>query len=212
MCSWILRTFKTRTPELMLTTWKSLVQPILDYCSQLWSPSKKGLIQEIEDIQRSFTRKVYGCVDEDYWGRLKKLHLYSLERRRERYQIIYIWKTMEKFANHFIDYRNTPRHGRLCIVLPLPTNVPAKIHKLHEESLRIHGARIFNCLLRYFRDTTNTSVLDFKKKLDGFLGTIPDEPRCPGYTNICRAETNSLLRMVYTYSTISVGNYTPNVF
>ena len=30
----------------MLTLWKSLVMPILDYCSQLWSPSKVGEIQQ----------------------------------------------------------------------------------------------------------------------------------------------------------------------
>ena len=55
MCSWILRTFQSRSEDLMLTMWKSLVLPIVDYCSQLWSPSKVGQIQEIEDIQRSFT-------------------------------------------------------------------------------------------------------------------------------------------------------------
>ena len=34
MCGWILRTFRSRNAELMLTLWKSLVLPILDYCSQ----------------------------------------------------------------------------------------------------------------------------------------------------------------------------------
>ena len=38
MCAWILRTFSDRSHDLMLTTWKTLVIPILDYCSQLWSP------------------------------------------------------------------------------------------------------------------------------------------------------------------------------
>ena len=50
MCSWILRTFKSRSPILMLTLWKSLVLPILDYCSQLWSPILKGEIQKIEEL------------------------------------------------------------------------------------------------------------------------------------------------------------------
>ena len=35
MCAWILRTFSDRREDLMLTTWKSVVLPILDYCSQL---------------------------------------------------------------------------------------------------------------------------------------------------------------------------------
>ena len=51
MCGWILRTFQSRSPELMLTLWKSLVLPILDYCSQLWCPIKTGLIQEIDTTE-----------------------------------------------------------------------------------------------------------------------------------------------------------------
>ena len=71
MCSWILRTFTSRSPVLMLTLWKSLVLPILDYCSQLWSPTNKGLIQQIESIQQSFTRKIaIGNLTDNYWDRL----------------------------------------------------------------------------------------------------------------------------------------------
>ena len=95
MCSWILRTFQSRTPEVMLTLWKSLVLPILDYCSQLWCPSKVGEIQQLEEIQKAFTRKIRSPTRNDYWERLQKLHLYSLERRRERYCIIYVWKMLE---------------------------------------------------------------------------------------------------------------------
>ena len=84
MCSWILRTFESRSPDLMLTLWKSLVMPILDYCSQLWSPSKVGDIQQIEQIQKSFTRKIRFDSRKDYWERLEQCHLYSLQRRRER--------------------------------------------------------------------------------------------------------------------------------
>ena len=40
MYSWILRTFQSRSPCLMLTLWKTMVLPILDYCSQLWNPCK----------------------------------------------------------------------------------------------------------------------------------------------------------------------------
>ena len=36
--AWIYRTFRTRDAHVMLTIWKSLAIPHLDYCSQLWSP------------------------------------------------------------------------------------------------------------------------------------------------------------------------------
>ena len=57
---WILRTFKTRSRNLMLILWKSLVLPHHDYCSQLWSPSKVGDIQNLEMMQRSFVKKITG--------------------------------------------------------------------------------------------------------------------------------------------------------
>ena len=84
LCAWILQTFKTRAPKLMILLWKSLVLSKLDYCSQLWSPTVKGDIQKLEMIQRSFIRKIDDMRHLDYWTQLKKLHLYSLERRRER--------------------------------------------------------------------------------------------------------------------------------
>ncbi|KAK4328359.1 hypothetical protein Pmani_001233 [Petrolisthes manimaculis] len=35
---WVLRTFCTRKPEPMLTLYKTMVVPLLEYCCQLWSP------------------------------------------------------------------------------------------------------------------------------------------------------------------------------
>ena len=95
LCGWILRTFKTRSPKLMILLWKSLVLSKLDYCSQLWSPTSKGNIQMLEMVQRSYIRKIDEIRNLDYWTQLKKLRLYSLERRRERYMMIYTWRMLE---------------------------------------------------------------------------------------------------------------------
>ena len=43
-------------------------------------------------MQRKFTRKIQGLKDFTYSERLEKLHLQSLQRRRERYSIILMWK------------------------------------------------------------------------------------------------------------------------
>jgi hypothetical protein len=61
-----------------------LVQSKLDYSSQLWSTS-------VQTSFRHFTSKIDGMAGLDYWERLHSLHLYSQERRRERYQIILLW-------------------------------------------------------------------------------------------------------------------------
>ena len=47
--SWILRTFRTRMPDITRIAWHSLVLPHLDYCSILWTPlSYKGDLQRNE--------------------------------------------------------------------------------------------------------------------------------------------------------------------
>ena len=88
LISWILRTFETRDEKIMLTLWKSLVIPHLDYCSQLWSPIKRGQQQKLELLQKNFLKKVHGSFQLTYWEHLEKFNVYSLERRRECYMII----------------------------------------------------------------------------------------------------------------------------
>ena len=49
---WILRTFTTRDQDPMLKLYKSLIQPRLDYCSQLWAPHKQAEWKSLESVQR----------------------------------------------------------------------------------------------------------------------------------------------------------------
>ena len=92
LAGWVLRTFRTRHKVPMLTPWKSLILSKLDYCSQLWNPSQTGEIQALEQVQRYFVRRISGIHHLNYWQQLRALSPYSLERRRERYMTIYVWK------------------------------------------------------------------------------------------------------------------------
>ena len=202
MCSWILRTFESRSPELMLTLWKSLVIPILDYCSQLWSPSKVGEIQQIEDLQKAFTRKIRrSSPSQDYWERLQTYRLYSLERRRERYRIIYVWKTLEGIVPNLtgrskIVARSSFRYGRVCCIPPVSAGPKNRLQGLREGSFCVKGPLLFNALPSHLRNMTGVSHLTFKKELDMFLRTVADEPLSRGYTAQRKAESNSLLHMI----------------
>lgn len=90
--NWILRSFKSRNGDVTRQLWRSLVEPHLDYCSQLWSPSKSTLIQDLEAPLRSYSRQVWGLCELPYRDRLKRLKLSSTQRRHERYKIIYCYK------------------------------------------------------------------------------------------------------------------------
>ena len=76
-------------------------------------PTKTGLIQEIDDIQKSFTRKIYWQNSGDYWERLGTLGLYSLQRRRKRYSVIGS-STPGKSVRR-VNKRSSLRHGRVCV-------------------------------------------------------------------------------------------------
>ena len=99
---WILRTFISRDKLTMLTLFKALVLSRLDYGSQLWSPHKICQINQIEKIQRAFTKHIAGMYDLPYTKRLKMLNLNSLHRRRERYCIIYLWKILRVLFQIFL--------------------------------------------------------------------------------------------------------------
>merc|ERR1712121_372360 len=88
------RTFQTRKELPMITIWNSLVRPCLDYCYPIWSPRTSNFqeIDLLEEIQRSFTRQIDGMEGLDYAQRLVKLHMYSIQRRNERFKILYLYK------------------------------------------------------------------------------------------------------------------------
>ena len=56
---WILRSFRRRNPDFMKHMWKTYMQGYIDYCSQLWQPLQSGMLQRIENLQKSFTKKFH---------------------------------------------------------------------------------------------------------------------------------------------------------
>lgn len=194
LSGWVLRTFKTRDKLPMLTLWKTLILPKLEYCSQLWIPTKIGDMQEIEGLQRTFTSRIKDTENLNYWERLTDLKLYSIERRFERYLIIYAWKAAD---NHVISpekFETTElnsRTGRKFI-----TNFPPNITKTsltRLQNLPFNRAKnLFNKLPKNIRNINNTSVDTFKNHLDNFLKHIPDEPNVPGYKKYQAADSNSI--------------------
>ena len=183
MCGWVLRTFRTREEKCMLTLWKTLVLPHLEYCCQLWSPHKVQDIIALEAPQRTFTSRISGVQDLNlnYWERLKYFNLYSVQRRRERYIIIYVWKILEgTVPNTGLQVNHHPRRGRLCYVRTTQGNTQ-RMRTLVHNSFTYNGTRLFNCLPRELRDLTDITPEDFKRRLDKWLTEVPDVPPTPGY-------------------------------
>ena len=165
MASWILRTFRTRARVPMLTLYKSLVLPILEYCLVLWCPLSVGNKQKIEAVKWSLIRKIAGIRNMNYWQTLHELKIYSLERRRERYRIIYMWKILEGLVPNInkkgVQSFENHRQGRKCIT---PT-----LNKTKDQSFTSHAPRLYNALPRSVRNAAAISVDSFKRVLDRWL-------------------------------------------
>ena len=177
--SWILRTFQTRQPFVLKQLWKQLVQPHIDYCSQMMVLTP-GNISDLENLQRSYLSRIPSLKNKDYWERLKDSQMLSQERRLERYKIIYIWKIIEgRVPNCGVTALEHPRHGRLCIVPPIK-NCATRVKTLRENSFQVQGPILFNSLPAHIRNKKKCSIDEFKLVLDKFLELIPDEPNVNG--------------------------------
>ena len=163
----------------MKLLWKQLIQPHIDYCSQLFPLSRTNMIQ-IENLQRNYLRKIIGPRNCNYWDRLKIAQMQSQERRLERYRIIYVWKILEGLVpNCGIETTLNERLGRFC-KLPDLKKCPTKISRLRENSFQVRAPQLFNSLPKELRDKSKCSLEDFKELLDNHLSRIPDEPNLPG--------------------------------
>lgn len=193
---WILRVFRTRERELMLALYKTMVLPLMEYCCQLWNPQSLGLIRKMEAVQRTFTFKIDG-IHGDYWERLKNLKMYSLQRRRERYIVMYVWKIIQGMVpNIGIHPVMTVRHirrGRLCVVPQVNRGLSAAVRVATESSFAFFGPRLFNCLTSELREFDG-SLDTFKKRLDVFLQSVPDRPPLQHYHQ--SAAGNSLIQQL----------------
>ena len=180
---WILRTFTMRDPHLMLTLFKSLVLSRLDYASKLWSPYLLKHIYLIEKVQRAFTKHISGICDFSYSKRLETLKLYSLQRRRDRYGIIYVWKIVEGLVPNLSDPITcslSDRRGRTCIVYHAGAG---RLGTLKYNSFRWRSIRMFNRLPKCISMLSSCSVNRFKSELDSYLRNIVDLPCQPGFNN-----------------------------
>jgi hypothetical protein len=204
LVSWGLRTFSTRGRRVMLTLLKSLVQPKLDYCSQLWSPADQTSINRLEAVQRHMVNRIRDSklVNLNYWEKLQELRLYSQERRRERYMVIFLWKISQGMVSGFdVDFTFDDRRGRSIVPRTVVQSAPSIVKKARERTLAVRGAQMFNLLPLSLRSMNSQHVDLFKNHLDVFLSSIPDQPTMTGLGR--GAETNSLLHQLPLYYSLT---------
>ena len=93
----IRRSFEFMDKKMFLLLYKALVRPILEYATVIWSPWLKKDIVAIEGVQRRATKLVKDIKDLSYEERLRELGLPTLIYRRERADMVQMFKIMKEF-------------------------------------------------------------------------------------------------------------------
>ena len=188
LISWVLSVFKNRSEQTMMRLYKALIRSRIEFCSPLWHPSKIEDIKTLESVQRLFTSKITEVSHLNYYNRLKSLKIQSLQRRRERFIIISMWKIINGVMPNdlCIQFSNTPRRGIKAKVPPLDMKATQRARTLYENSFAVIGPRLWNTIPHNI--TTKTNKDSFKVALSKYMDQIPDEPPIDGFTRY-----NSLL-------------------
>ena len=196
----LLRTFKTREKEPMITIYNTYIRSRMEYCCVLWSPTQQKDINRLEGVQKTFTSKIQGMEGLNYHERLESLKMYSLERRRDRYQIIYGWQQITGIKENILELEVSDTSRRLMgmKIKPVPTRADRGQIKESKRSKVFNSPkgrveRLLNSIPRDIRILKEVSTDTFKAHLDRWLmEKVPDQPRGGGYAAGVAAGKNSV--------------------
>ncbi|XP_069108320.1 uncharacterized protein [Argopecten irradians] len=92
----VFRTFTYMSPTMFITLYKTLIRPHLEYATTIWSPMLTRDKITLENVQRRATKRIPSIQNLSYSERIKKLGLPSLEYRRNRADVIQVYKILNK--------------------------------------------------------------------------------------------------------------------
>ena len=89
--------FRYMDKDMFKDIYLAYVRPKLEYAAPVWNPHLKKHIQKLERVQKHATRMVPELRDLSYRERLRVLNIPTLAERRERGDMITVYKFMRGF-------------------------------------------------------------------------------------------------------------------
>ena len=175
----IRRNFKYLNKTSFLMLYKSLVRPILEYCSPVWTVLYIKHSEALERVQRHATKLLHGIKDLSYPQRLKILDLPTLIYRRRRADMLQIYRIIKgidqlKQEEHFILAGSTSTRGHSYKIVKGRSNTTIKQH-----ILGVRAINDWNALTEETVQSDNINI--FKNNLEKLWKDLPFKHDPTGY-------------------------------
>ena len=167
----VIRRAFSRMPEnTFVQLYKGLVRPHLEYASSVWSPHLNKDIIKLENVQRRATKYLPGMRNLPYETRLRRLGLPTLQYRRQRQDMILVYKLTHsnEVSSTSLFELNTESHTR-GHSLKLTKKRALNNNQLHSFSHRI--VETWNALPHWV--VNSTSMNAFKSNLNMLWRDLP---------------------------------------
>ena len=151
------------------------VRPYLEYGQSVWSPHLKRHTDQIEKVQMRATKLVDGLQKLEYSERLKKLDLPTLAHRRQRGDIIEVYKHVHSYDPDIISpsFQRRLRPSRKHNFQLHDRSAKDGIRGVQSNSFYFRVPSLWNNLPNHVVEATNLNI--FKSRLDDFLATDPSK-------------------------------------
>ena len=171
------RTLICRNQEIIVSMFKTFIRPIIESAGTAWCPWERKDIDFLEKIQRRATRQIPGIGKLSYEERLNRCKLTTLECRRERGDMVEVFKIVHGITNlnaaMFFNFTNQ-RHDVATRSAINNNLVPEKCRldiRKHFFANRVVHA--WNALPVDVREAA--SVNNFKNLYDEWINTKADD-------------------------------------
>ena len=194
MLGLIHRSFQHIDNEMLIHLYKALIRPHVEYASSVWSPFKLRAIKLIEGVQRRATRLSRDLRNEPYNIRLTTLGLPTLQFRRERADMLQVFKILNGYedidSSRFFTLSSTGLSGhslklfkeRSRLVLRKQTFTQRVVDSWNNLPENVVNAPSINALKRRFNTHTRGEASKFCPTW--YMPSTSKYHKCaPGLTN-----------------------------
>ncbi|KAF8361982.1 hypothetical protein PRIPAC_88905 [Pristionchus pacificus] len=162
----IFKCFFSTDPDLYSRAFTTFVRPLLEYGSVVWSPHTVTLANQIENVQRNFSKRLFIRCHIPYSlypDRIAQLSLSTLEHRRLMSDLLFLHRSIHGFYSydHTNLFKLSPLGRNLRRSHPLRIGLPYALPKSHSS----FATRIIDRWNVLPADFVNSSPIFFRSYL-----------------------------------------------